>query len=389
MKILMVTQWDIPHAGGLSTHVQDLTQCLRSEGSDVELIEAGSVKRSKWRCLFSYIRYGGRNESYFVWHIDDIIQGLTKAIGSSLKDRTFDIIHCHDPVASYSAYWALVKANRNIPIIQTVHGPLTYESRMMRGKEIEESEYLKKLWKIEKESYENVAKIIAVDTGQKRIVTEDFGVNADKTTVILNAVSCDSVKSILKKASMYKVPSPYLLIPRRLVPKTGVQTAIRALEKLSHRVDINLVVAGDGPLRGALEDLAERLHVSSRIVFLSTIAREEVLRLAKNALAVVIPSVPTLGVVEATSIAALEAMACGTVVIASRIGGLIEIIHHNKTGFLVPHSDDVALANIVGKIAKDHQLWRTVSQCGHDYVLKNLDSPIWFSKILEVYKGLK
>jgi len=120
----------------------------------------------------------------------------------------------------------------------------------------------------------------------------------------------------------------------------------------------------------------------------NSIPRDEVLRLAKAALAVLIPSVPASGVVEATSIAALEAMACCTVVIASRIGGLAEIIEDGRTGFLVPHSNPDALADVISRLYENADLRKDVGRRGFEHIRESLDRPIWFSKVRKVYESV-
>ena len=79
-------------------------------------------------------------------------------------------------------------------------------------------------------------------------------------------------------------------------------------------------------------------------------------------------------------------MACGTVAIASDIGGLAELIQHGQTGFLVPHSNPQALSAVISDISRNNELRNTICRQAYQYVLKNLDTPIWFSKVKQIYK---
>jgi glycosyltransferase involved in cell wall biosynthesis len=388
MKVLIVTQYPIPHGGGMSAHVGDLIESFQTDGIDFRMIEGKSIARSMLCRLYSRLKYAGRYDLYLVRVLDRAVERLKQVIAGALGEDCFDLIHCHDPVASYAAQQALATRGLKIPVIQTVHGPMTYEFKMGKPGISKHSDIIKKFWDIERESYRQAARIIAVDTGQKRIVTDDFKISSDKVIVIFNCVSCKSIASVLNVQSSINVSRPYLLVPRRLVEKTGVHIAIQSLAKLDKYPELKMVIAGHGMLRARLEKLAKTLNVSSRILFLNSIPRDEVLRLAKDALAVLIPSVPSSGVVEATSIAALEAMACSTVVIASRIGGLAEIIKDRHTGFLVPHSNPDALADVVSKLRENADLHRDVCQRGFEYVRKNLDRPIWFSKVRKVYESI-
>jgi len=385
MNVLLVTQYPVPHRGGLSTHVLDLVSCLRAERAEVHLIEGGTTKASLWRRVFRRLRYHAGSEPLLLQWSGDTVDAFRRCVNRTLGRHAFDLIHCHDPVAAIAVHEVLGNNGRRPLVVETVHGPLTYESRMMAGREIHESPYLQRLWDIEKTAYEKADHIIAVDTGQARIVTDDFGIAGHKVTVVFNCVSCDEISSVLAEPPRHVLNEPFLLVPRRLVRKNGVHVAIRAMAELAD-TDVRLAIAGDGPLQPELADFARECGGGDRIRFLGALPREEVLRLGKRALAVVVPSVPASGVVEATSIAALEAMACGTVVVASAIGGLAEIIRDGETGFLVPHGDAAALAGVVRRIRADAALRRQVAERAYQYIRRAHDRPVWYAATRRVYE---
>ena len=97
-----------------------------------------------------------------------------------------------------------------------------------------------------------------------------------------------------------------LVVPRRLFPKNGVEYFVRALPAIVAGADVDAVVIGDGPERGRLEALAARLGVADRIEFLGARPHAEMPGLLCSGDLAVFPSL-----VEATSVAALECMACG------------------------------------------------------------------------------
>jgi glycosyltransferase involved in cell wall biosynthesis len=339
------------------------------------------------RKLINLFISGGRNDAYLDRRLRIDLAKLTDSAERLIRNNSFDLIHCHDPVAGHIAGLALSRVKQEIPVIETIHGPVTYEAAMTLGLDINQSKYLQRLFDIEKQAFIKAAHLIAVDTGQANIAINDFGIDKSKISVIFNSVSCEKIDSITKEAPRIKVPKPYLLVPRRLVEKTGVRVAIESLAKLDSDVKVNLAIAGEGPLKNTLKQLTEDLGLGRRVIFLGSIPREEVLRFAKEALAVVVPSIPSSGVVEATSIAVIEAMACGTAAIASDIGGLAELIQHNKTGFLVPHSEPEALSEAVGVLLRDEDLRNSVCLRAREYVLENLDTSIWFSRIKRIYEA--
>ena len=112
-----------------------------------------------------------------------------------------------------------------------------------------------------------------------------------------------------------------LIVPRRLYHKNGVEYLVRALPLIRREMDVEAVLVGDGPEREKLEQLARDLKVSDAIRFLGSRPNTDMPGLFASSDVAVFPSL-----MEATSVAALEAMSCEIPVAASRVGGLPEII---------------------------------------------------------------
>ena len=129
-----------------------------------------------------------------------------------------------------------------------------------------------------------------------------------------------------------------LVVPRRLFPKNGVEYFVRALPAIAAGADVEAIVIGDGPERERLTALAAELGVAARIEFLGARPHAEMPGLLCSGDLAVFPSL-----VEATSVAALECMACGLPVAASAVGGLPEIVD-DSVGGLFPAGDPEALA---------------------------------------------
>ncbi len=123
----------------------------------------------------------------------------------------------------------------------------------------------------------------------------------------------------------------YFLLIGRLSSGKGFENVIRALAKLPH---LKIRIAGRGPDEAKLKQLAKTLQVSN-IVFLGFLNKEKLQAERRHALALVVPSVWY----ENAPLAALEAMAEGLVIIASRIGGLPELVIHEQNGLLVEAQD--------------------------------------------------
>jgi glycosyltransferase involved in cell wall biosynthesis len=141
-----------------------------------------------------------------------------------------------------------------------------------------------------------------------------------------------------------------LIVPRRLFHKNGVEYLVRAMPSILSQVDTEAVLVGDGPERGRLEALAGELGVSDRVRFLGARPHGEMPALLSSADLAVFPSL-----MEATSVAALECMACEVPVAASNVGGLPEIVDDEVGGLFEP-ADPEGMAQVVVRLLRDPDL---------------------------------
>jgi glycosyltransferase involved in cell wall biosynthesis len=113
-----------------------------------------------------------------------------------------------------------------------------------------------------------------------------------------------------------------------------------------------LLMAGDGPDRGAAEHLARQLKVDRDVIFLGK--QNHVERLIPLAHVLLMPSE-----MESFGLAALEAMACGVVPVATRVGGVPELITDGEDGYLEPVGDiEAQAARVVALLSDDALHWR-------------------------------
>ncbi|TVP73130.1 MAG: glycosyltransferase [Gemmatimonadales bacterium] len=147
-------------------------------------------------------------------------------------------------------------------------------------------------------------------------------------------------------------PAPrVVVVPRRLFRKNGVEYVIRALPALVREVPgALLLLVGDGPERDRIEALARELGVSDRIHLAGRRPHHEMPGWLSSGEIAVFPSL-----MEATSVAALEAMACRRPVVASRVGGLPQIVDE-EVGRLVEPANPEALARALADLLRDPNL---------------------------------
>jgi glycosyltransferase involved in cell wall biosynthesis len=173
-----------------------------------------------------------------------------------------------------------------------------------------------------------------------------------------------------------------IVVPRRLFPKNGVDVMVRALPLLlEEHPGLEMVVIGDGPQRGELERLAGTLGVANRIRWLGARPNAEMPGLLSSADLAVIPSR-----MEATSVAALEAMACELPVVASDVGGLPEIVDA-AVGALSPPDDPPALARTLLQLLASADL-AGLGRAARDRVVAHWSNDRLAERHLEIYREL-
>src|SRR5262249_6359506 len=129
----------------------------------------------------------------------------------------------------------------------------------------------------------------------------------------------------------------------------------------------------------------ERSGLSADVHLMGDVPPEEMPALYRLSDVVLIPSVPDEGVVEATSIAALEGMASGCVVIASDLGGLREIVSHGETGLLVSPGDPDAIARAILAVLEDAPLAARIGSAGRRRAVAHHATGAAAARFEEVY----
>lgn len=174
----------------------------------------------------------------------------------------------------------------------------------------------------------------------------------------------------------------HLLVPRRLYPKNGVEYLVRALPMICAEVPrVRALIVGDGPERGRLEALARELKVSDRIDFLGAVPHDQMPGILASGEIAIFPSL-----MEATSVAALEAMACEKPVLATNVGGLPEIVD-SQVGGLVPPADPEGLAKGVVALLRDPHLGEK-GRLARQRVVSQWSNARLVDRHLEIYSDL-
>lgn len=379
----MATVFPIPHAGGASTHVELLVSLLRRERIFGKLIRGNDLHQSPCRKLGFILARVVNSDFAKTRLLEHSRNAMAKLMSMErgARDSEDFIIHCHDPLATCAALRSGIRASA---VIQTVHGPWSKETRM-RGFSTE-SLFYRSVMELEQEAFRGASLLLPVDNGQAAILQREFGIEPKRIRVIENAVDIESLGEVRRlNRSEGWTGERYFIVPRRLVPKNGVEVAILGFARLG-RDDVKLIIAGDGFLRSSLEKLSWDLGVSSRVKFLGEVARERLLRLIKTSEAVIVPSVPVEGVVEATSLSVLEAMAMEVPIIGSSIGGIKEILANESMGMLIQPGEPEALSRAMAAVLTQDELTRIrMLRNARDRVRYSYGSEVWIRRIKSAY----
>jgi len=252
-----------------------------------------------------------------------------------------DLLHVHYAIPhSIAALLArqMSEPLRHLPFITTLHGT----DITLVGAD-------RSYFPITKFSIEQSDGVTAISEDLRARTIEVFGVR-NEIRVIKNFVNCD----LYKPAPDRKPDGKVLIHLSNFRPVKRVLDCIRILAEVRKHVDARLLMVGDGPERGPAEMLARHMHVDAWVEFLGK--QDHVERLIAKADVLLMPSD-----MESFGLAALEAMACGVPPVATRVGGVPELVTHGVDGFLEAAGDTAAQAASVVDLLSDRRLYDRIS----------------------------
>ncbi len=346
MRVALVTEWFYPDVGGVAAHVVGLAEALARRGHEVVVFTPSGEPLSS---CFRVVRL---KRLLPVPHAPPVAwDGLSG----------FDVVHAHHAFAP-TPLASIVKAERKrIPCVLTNH-TLAPAPHLVTPLLAPLSRLLSK-----------AKAIIAVSRAAARFISRIY---RGPIYVIPNGVDTRRFKPSKEPCN-----EPIALFVGRLVHRKGVHVLIRAFERVQREVkEAKLVVAGRGPLRRPLEELARRLGV--RAVFLGFVPHEELPSTYRRATVLAMPSLYA----EAFGITALEAMASGLPVVASRCGGLAEVVVHGETGLLVRPGDVGELAEALTLLLSDLELARSVGASARRLAVARYDWDVVAGMVEGVYR---
>lgn len=398
MKILLASSDNpyIEQIGGKHIHLLLLEKGIRELGHECAVIYPETQGYSK--CL-KYMKYflSGLKEGDFrnffplqKLQVVFLIREMEKLF-RNIDREEYTIIHFHD-VISLCAYLKSVPVPE-FPVILTLHGYFAREALDYSGltNVRMKNKFFRFCAEIESKAIDSVQHVIAVDNRIKTYAIKTFGIPENNISVIFNAIDTDQFapvsrfqKDCERMHHSYVKENVIILVPRRLVPKNGVKYAIKAIQNLDAD-HVKLLIAGSGPMEKELRSLS---GTDKRIEFLGNINHEEIGEYYTLSDIVIIPSVTSHDIQEATSLSMLEGMACGKIVICSDIGGMSEVVKHGINGFLVKEKSSEEIQKIILQYLSGAFDSVKIAANAREYVVQFHSYTSHSQKIIELYRTL-
>lgn len=392
--------------GGMNVYVRELTRHLGRRGIHVDVFTRSQDEHVPH--VLHDLGYGNRvvhihagpehpmPKKDLAEYLPDFVAGIEQFARD--KGITYDLIHSHYWMSGIAA--ESLKKSWGVPVVHMFHTLGLMKNRVAQSKAEMEGEY-----RIQGEYrvLEIADCIIAATLAEQSQLQFLYHANQDKIVIIPPGVDISHFYPIPPDEARHAIGVPetdrMLLFVGRIEPLKGVDTLIRALAHLKKtgvacRHPHYLAVIGGDPNENSndinsemarLQALSRELGLEDLVVFLGKRAQSSLPYYYSAAEVVIMPSH-----YESFGMVALEAMACGTPVVASQVGGLAFLIQDGVTGYVVPGGDPVALSErlalLISQPALRRRLGEQASAYAKDYAWENITERVinLYSEVLGV-----
>ncbi|HMU92340.1 MAG TPA: glycosyltransferase [Anaerolineales bacterium] len=388
--------------GGMNVYVRDLTCELGRMGIHVDVFTRSQDEHVPH--VVHELGFGNRvvhipagpeepkSKSDIAKFIPEFVEGIKQFAAE--KNIHYDVIHSHYWMSGLAAE-ALSDAWGGTPIVHMFHTLGEMKNRVARSEDERAGE---DRLKGERQVLGRADRIVVATLAELTQLRFLYRANARKLVVIPPGVDTSHFYPIpADEAKQYIGLTPdsrMVLFVGRIEPLKGVDTLIQAMSCLGvneiHK-PVHLAIIGGEPdvipekmsaEMARLQKLCDDLCMGGMVVFLGKRGQDTLPYYYSAAEVLVMPSL-----YESFGMVALEAMACGTPVIASEVGGLGYLVQDGETGYTIPDSDPEALCNKLSGLLGDAHLRETMGLRAAEYALDYAWSNI-AAQIVDVYKGL-
>ena len=378
MNIAIFASAFYPHFGGVEEVSRNLALEYKQRGHEVvvltsqypaslpacERVQGIEVRRFAWEMPNSSL--GGMTRFARCYPVDMV------SVIRLLREKNIDLIHVH--CLSANGFYALGAALlTGLPLVVTTHGERTMDAGKLYQKSVIANWTFKRL--MARAAYVTACSEQTLNDARQFIGSSLAG----KSQPIYSGFSLDEFDA---GQAAYPHPCPYLLALGRIVPQKGFDVLIDAYARLSARMADapDLLIAGEGPERDILQKRVGDLGLTDRVHLIGFADRPTAVSLFRGCEMFILPSRH-----EPQGIVNLEAMACAKPVIASRVGGVPEIVLDGVTGLLVPGEDPAALAQALEGLLADPQKAKALGDAGRARVVAEFTWPRIADQYFEIY----
>lgn len=360
MKVLHVTTH--VNIGGITNYILTLSKAVKPLGIRCVVASSGGNMEE------DFIRSGIASRrlpinTKFEFGPKAIISGYL--LSALVKDGHVSLIHAHTRVSQVAA--AIASKRTGVPYVTTCHG------------------YFKKRFRSVIDTWGE--RVIAISDAVKTHLIEDLGVDEKRVSLVYSGVDNERFAEGFRDAEKVRIredlgldDGPVIGQIGRLSPVKGQQFLIRAMKDILAQVPkAQAVIVGDGPDDAALKAMARSLGVYNRIRFVRS--NVETPRIFAVMDVFVFPSVK-----EGLGIGLLEAMSAGKACVASRIGGINDIVRDGETGLLVKPESSVEISDAVLRLLNDPQLKERLGSAARMSVSERFSLGRWAEGVANVYR---
>ena len=224
-------------------------------------------------------------------------------------------------------------------------------------------------------------RVLPVSTAMEKIAIK-LGLPRERATVIHGPVGIDTgdLKDTAQQPFTEEHERSLVYVGNLTAPKRA-ETIIRAMQKVTEMyTDCRLVLIGEGNLRLSLEALADELGLKKYVHFCGAVSHEEVLKMLQCADVFVHCSE-----YEGLGMAIMEAMGAGLPVVASRVGGVLDLVREGETGFMIPPDDVEKYAEKILLLLNNDQLRQELGSNARHFAEKHLNKRTILAQLETVY----
>ncbi len=400
MKVLFLTNEYPPHVyGGAGVHVEYLSREL-AKLIDVEVRCFGEQD-----VVSDHLRVKGHGFDRRLFagtdaKLQPALQALARCISFTAQPIAADVVHCH---TWYSCFGGIVaKLAYGLPLVITTHSlePLRSWKREQLGRGYELASWL------ERTALEMADAVVAVSDGMQQDIRRLFAVDPTRIHVVYNGIDTDEYCAVTTRDALarYGIDPhlPYILFVGRIARQKGIFHLLHAVEHLVPNVQVVLCASAPDTreigeeMAAAVRQLqARRPHV---VWIPEMVDRPSVIELYSHAAVFCCPSI-----YEPFGIINLEAMACGTPVVASAVGGITEIVLPEETGVLVdlgPQRADSGepedadgfvrrLAGALNRLLSDEALRQRLAAAGRERAVRQFGWAAIARQVVGLYESLR